>query len=244
MARLERANSDQVHASDTVSPSRRNVYAVSNGWAAARASSISTSVLPSNATPRESTDNGTSGSGAKQFFMGMARSKAIRVTKVLGGAMPLDEERPHLVCPNAGFVDVPVGGVDGRLDEHLHQAGPHVAAHARIHVGRDEEIQRHDGRAQCGGQVERPLVEGADVAGHDACAFRAGVDRLPGATEHVAGALEDAAALCGAILWHGEEGAHEAGENAERNELLQKAAQEEAGVRQAERNEHEQINGR
>ena len=59
-----------------------------------------------------------------------------------------------------------------------------------------------------------------------------------------AGAREDAAALVRAILRHGEERAHHPGDDAERHELAQEAAEEEPAVRQAERDEDEEVERR
>ena len=118
---------------------------------------------------------------------------------------------------------------------------PASIAAARIDLARDLEIHRDDRRAQHRREVEGALVEVPDVAGRDAAAFGAEIDRLARAAQHLAGAPEDAAAFVGTVLRNGEEGAHHPGDDAERDPLAQESAEEEAAVRQAERDEDEEV---
>jgi hypothetical protein len=92
--------------------------------------------------------------------------------------------------------------------------------------------------------VKRALVEGTDLAGRDAPAFRTEINRFTRFFENLPCAAEDLHPPFRKRLRHGPEDADQIDNQSERKKLAQEAAHEESCIRQSQRNQHEYIDSR
>src|SRR5919106_6610439 len=99
-------------------------------------------------------------------------------------SMPVNEHVPHALFVLVQLLDVPARRVDCRHDVDVHGSRARVEPETRIDLARNLEVERDDRRPQARGQVKGSLVEGADLAGRDASAFRTQIDRFTGPPQH------------------------------------------------------------